>query len=1000
MKVLSLVITFIAATTFATAQTKKQKLEFSASINFRFEYFTTEQGLSENFIYTVFQDSKGYLWIGTHDGLNRFDGYRFVIYRQIPGDTNSLPNNTINAINEDDKGNIWIGTNNGLCILNPKLNTVKRVSIPVKDPMVLQILYAAKNEFLVRIAGRILRINTLTLDVNNVENDNANKEGFIFYNVSQFSTDKNGIIYTASNFKNYCSIWYYDTSSKFFKPYFRVPVEKILAERQARIFYKDKTDRLWLSLANTELIPLDTNKVKQQGVFANSSLREDINHLFEDKDFNLWVSTSDGLVLQNALGNSIETFRPSDEAGSISSGTVNSVYQDRTGILWIATINGLNKLNPATSQFRHITKRKSDYAALYDDFVLGIRSEPGNPISIFYNNPDNIVSVLSPDKKSIKHFHVRDYDTKKWILENCMLNPERLNDSLFGKLPLLLQSVRFNDLFKPGGKIFISDDGPWYIKGGIIFQLNTGKEWDLNSYQAEVKYYNDEIWIATQGNGLFCFDTKQKKVIAHYSGGTGRDSLNISDLYSIIIEETGDIWIGTKGGGLNFFNRQKKTFTNFTEKDGLCNNTIYCMAKDNNGNIWLGTTNGLSCFKPTTKIFRNYSRADGLINSEYNRSSACKLPDGSIMMGGMNGIDFSHPDNLAKTFSEFEVQITSFKVFDKNIYSDKVPQFHHNENVVTFEFAAMDYRNPVGNKFMYKLEGAEKEWVDAGYRNFTTYSNLSPGSYRFLVKALNSHGVLDETPAEYKFIILPAWYQTWWFLSLVVLAVASAIYILFRYRLQQKLKIYAVRQRLHRDLHDDVGATLSSVKAYSEILKDNPDNPVIAELIKDNSAEMIDRLEVIAWATNPVHDNFLSLKNKMTKYAVPLCYANKVDCSIEAAGINDELQVPGEIRQHIFLVFKEAVTNTIKYSEATDCNVKMYIQNRSFVMQVKDNGRGSDGTVRGSGNGWANMKKRAKELNGSVEIQSPQHKGTTIIFSIPFPFKIPNTWDRKDKYKG
>jgi signal transduction histidine kinase len=209
------------------------------------------------------------------------------------------------------------------------------------------------------------------------------------------------------------------------------------------------------------------------------------------------------------------------------------------------------------------------------------------------------------------------------------------------------------------------------------------------------------------------------------------------------------------------------------------------------------------------------------------------------------------------------------------------------------------------------------------------------------------------------------------------------------------LRLGNIREKITRDLHDDVGATLSSVKAYAEILKNNQENPAIAELIKDNAAEMIERLEVIAWATNPVHDNFGSLKNRMIKFITPLCHAKKMSCKVESKDINDGLDMPGEFRQNIFLVFKEAVNNTIKYANATDCSASMLIENRNFILQISDNGHGSDGTVKGSGTGWKNMQKRAEELKGQLKIASVPEKGTTITFSVPYPFKIPNTWDKK-----
>jgi signal transduction histidine kinase len=207
------------------------------------------------------------------------------------------------------------------------------------------------------------------------------------------------------------------------------------------------------------------------------------------------------------------------------------------------------------------------------------------------------------------------------------------------------------------------------------------------------------------------------------------------------------------------------------------------------------------------------------------------------------------------------------------------------------------------------------------------------------------------------------------------------------------LKMEHTREQISRDLHDDVGATLSSVKAYSEILKNNPGNTVIAELIKDNAAEMLDRLEVIAWATNPQHDNFKSLQNRMQKLVMPICHSQNIQCSFSSDGISDEITIPGEARQNIFLVFKEVINNMIKYASATTCSIKLLIHNNQFIMQIADNGKGLDGSIKGSGNGLENMGNRATELAGGLNIDSICGKGTVITMSLPFPFKIQDSRD-------
>jgi signal transduction histidine kinase len=218
-----------------------------------------------------------------------------------------------------------------------------------------------------------------------------------------------------------------------------------------------------------------------------------------------------------------------------------------------------------------------------------------------------------------------------------------------------------------------------------------------------------------------------------------------------------------------------------------------------------------------------------------------------------------------------------------------------------------------------------------------------------------------------------------------------------RYKENQELllRLANIRERISRDLHDDVGSTLSSIKAYSEILKDNPDNPLISELINTNSVDMIEKLEVIAWATNPEHDNMESLLSQMKKFAHPLCHAKNIVCSIEANGINEDFLIPGEVRQNIFFIFKEAVNNMIKYAEATKFDTKILIRDNDLILNLADNGKGFDGTIKGSGNGWKNMEARTSELKGQLQINSVVKQGTCLSLKFPFPFQIPNSWDGK-----
>lgn len=220
-----------------------------------------------------------------------------------------------------------------------------------------------------------------------------------------------------------------------------------------------------------------------------------------------------------------------------------------------------------------------------------------------------------------------------------------------------------------------------------------------------------------------------------------------------------------------------------------------------------------------------------------------------------------------------------------------------------------------------------------------------------------------------------------------------------RYEENQELlmRLGTIRERISRDLHDDIGASLSSIKAYSEILKENPKNLAITDLIIGNSSEMIDSLELIAWTINPAHDHFRSLKNMMRKFAVPLCHAKQIEFEIESNAVDDDMPLPGEIRQQVFLIFKESMNNMIKYASASRCVVNMQIKKDHFIVVISDNGKGFEGNIKGSGNGLLNMQRRAREIHGELRINSNSHSGTNIHLQLPYPFRIPNLWDMKER---
>ena len=313
------------------------------------------------------------------------------------------------------------------------------------------------------------------------------------------------------------------------------------------------------------------------------------------------------------------------------------------------------------------------------------------------------------------------------------------------------------------------------------------------------------------------------------------------------------LWLGTEYG-LNSFDISSHKATFFTTENGLCNNTIYAMASDDSGYLWLGTGNGLSRFNMQTHSFTNYDKKDGLINNEYNRNAAVKTKSGELIFGGTEGVDIINPASLTYNAQPAKVEISSFQVFNKNQPFNNPVKLSYTDNNITIGFAAMDFTNPGRNKYAYKLEPADKNWTYKEGAKTVTYSALPPGNYSFKVKAANADGIWSASPAILSFTISPPWFKTWWFYLLCIFFIVTGVYFLFSYRYKQQLKLMQLRNRIHRDLHDDIGASLSTVKVYADMLQEQPAKKEFIDLISENANDILEKLEVIAWSGNPQQD--------------------------------------------------------------------------------------------------------------------------------------------------
>ncbi|MFI5132879.1 MAG: two-component regulator propeller domain-containing protein [Chitinophagales bacterium] len=960
-----------------------------AQTDISFEHLTTENGLSENVIYSIVQDSKGYLWIGTDNGLNRYNGYEFKKFRYNASDNNSLPSNTINSICEDSQGNIWLGTNQGLCKYNYIDGKFLRVPLEKDTIVISQVITVNENELMFKSGEKVVLINIHTLKETMMKYKQNGKPIFNIRTANLLSKDKNGNIYLSMT-SEHDQIWLYDSLQKNFIEFIDLSLKKRPIEYITYCFM-DSRNHLWVGTSDRRLLcnlPGGVTEKRSQGLSEVGNDFGVIMNIYEDNDGNIWISTTEGLWQHNYATGKMFLYRHDNSLTAISSDAIYTVYQDRTGVIWIGTLNGVNKVNPYQYRFRHLTTNSASQQALINNFVLGIYPLSKNQVRINYVFGVPYFSIWNVAENTLHNYSFSEYSFLEYLKQVAFRNPEHFNlNNLNKALPILHELVGIKNI-PPGSLISDDKQNIWYNRGDILVQLNTSQRWKFGFYIVDMQVYGDDIWMATTNSGLVCFNITQRNIIKFTPIQSNGASISSSDVTCFIIEKNGNMWIGTKGGGLNYFDRQKKIFQHYTEEDGLCNNSIYCMVKDDSDRIWLGTSNGLSCFDPSTHKFSNYFRPDGLVNSEYNRYSACKLENGFIFMGGTNGIDYFHPDRLIRDKIKPQVQITDFKIFNKSIYPIRNFSLSHTENYITIEFAAMDFINPAGNKFAYKLEGIDRDWVFPENRNFAIYSVLSPGTYHFLVKAANSDGIWNEQPSTIDFTIKTPWWKSWWFYACCILVTAVLLFWVYRSRINQLKKLIALRTKISQDLHDEVGATLSSIHVYSSVasktMENDPDKAMEAlQHINENTRQVMENMNDIVWAVNINNVGETSLASKLKNYGYELLTSMNIKCDYYIDKEAENKLVNIEARKNILLIAKEAMNNIAKYSDAAEVIVRLGLEDKKLFLEITDNGKGFSTDDHRVGNGLFNMKKRTEILKGDFRVTSAKNKGTTIRCSVP-----------------
>ena len=483
-----------------------------------------------------------------------------------------------------------------------------------------------------------------------------------------------------------------------------------------------------------------------------------------------------------------------------------------------------------------------------------------------------------------------------------------------------------------------------------------------------------------------------------------RQYRTLGGLYFLHTDLSGTIWVGSFGGGLFRYNSATDDFENFTESDGLPSNFIKGIISDDRGDLWLSTSKGLSRFNLKARSFRNYDPSDGLQAYEFRTASCFKGRSGKLYFGGVNGFNAFFPESVQDNPIVPPVLLTSFKIFDKpfdagaSLSPLSEIKLSYRQDFFSFEFVALNFTSPEKNRYAYKLEGFDKDWIASGTRRYANYTHLDGGEYIFRVKASNNDGVWNEEGTSIRLVISPPFWKTWWFIAAAGATVCIMFYSLYRYRLGKILEVERTRAAISKDLHDDIAASLTNIALFSDLAQRDvaagaTDVSHRLEKISNTSRSLLDAMNDIVWSINPDNDALEQTILRMEDYAVSMFDESDIDLHVRIPEELKNLKLPMEVRRNVFLIFKEAIGNIVKHSGCTRVDISISTteltkRRKKLQLIIIDNGKGFNRSISAHGNGLKNMHARAVSVGGDIVILSDSGKGTKVEIILPIKSPI------------
>ena len=979
------------------------------------EVLTTDEGLPFRDVASITQDNTGTMWFGTTQGLIKYDGYSFTLYNSDPNNPNFIEKELLTEHNTiyRDHSFIWYAANNSLFKLNTKTDSILAYnqSNGLKGGVIeLHIDY--KKQVWVITENHWTSKNKKTYQyIQKFDGEHG------FEVIDSLRRGNREFTRLTSDLDN--NLWWstlengslqYNEKGQFIRTYNLNKSENITKNEFRGVSFFDQENRHYYFPSNKGISRFNSDKRIWENILDEPI---SIYHGIEDNESNIWFAGDTYLYRMDPEGeitNFTETVQ--EQLGFT---IITQLFVDNNGLLWVATNNGLIKLRIKPKVFKQLFRstekdwgnamrsifetKDGNIIAMYERgkklIVFDKYGVQQKELELWGDYPENINPLLGA------RFFTTDLNKDYAYTVNESLVKIRLKDgytTVFPEFSTQLNTIGQNPIItlKDESLLFgftlskLTLYNPLTGESELVFKKNLPKDILHLRFFLESKTPGI-IWIGTLDDGLLKVNINGT-IEAHYNINS-TPAINKNNIMVIHENEDKSIWLGTFGGGLNLLIPHDKKVTIYDKTLGLANNNVVGIIPYMDDHLLVSTYNGLSLFNTTTENFQSFFEEDGLTHNEFNYTSFFKDSQSNYYFGGMNGVNRFKPKDLIPNKLLNSLRFTSLTRFNSYRNTLKKINFSHSttdeiqiapyDQYFQINWTSSNYFKNKSNQYLTKLEGFENSWFSQSTNPYVRYNKLPAGDYILKVKGSDFSGSESKNILEIPITVIPIFYKTWWFILLCVLMILAVAYIAIRFRVQQLLALEQLRTKISIDLHDDLGSMLSGIAMQSELLGTNAkiEDKNKLNKISKLSRDAISSMRDLVWSIDNRRERVSDLLERMQELAEELLFPKNISFHLEKNDLNLNKKLSVTAKQQLFFIYKEAITNILKHSNAENVYLTFVNQDSFGKVIIRDDGTFHK-SKKSTGFGLANMSLRAQKMNGTLDFI--KEGGFEIHISLPF----------------